>query len=66
MKLAELKGRYIRAVSKLNQTLLPSYENVLFNWFNGAPIEKEPSIMEKINRKSQEILGRTSVEVKKE
>lgn len=54
MRLAELKGKYFRAVSKLNQMLLPSYENVLFNWFNGAPIEeKQLGILEKINRKSQ-------------
>ena len=54
MRLAELKSKYIRAVSRLNQAILPNYENVLFRWFNGVPIEdKEPSLMERISRKSQ-------------
>jgi hypothetical protein len=53
MRLADLKTKYIRAVSKLNQTIMPAYENVLFRWFNGAPIEdKEPSLMERLSRKS--------------
>jgi trehalose/maltose hydrolase-like predicted phosphorylase len=37
-KLADLKTKYVKALSKLNQVLLPSYENTLFNWFNGTPI----------------------------
>ena len=37
-RLADLKTKYIRAVSKLNQTLLPDYENVMTRWFNGQPI----------------------------
>jgi hypothetical protein len=34
-RLADLKTKYMTALTKLNQTILPEYENVLFGWFNG-------------------------------
>jgi hypothetical protein len=49
-----LKTKYIKAVSKLNQVLLPSYENVVFNWFNGTPFEDKPAVAQKPTRKSQD------------
>lgn len=42
-------------MSKLNNLVLPQYEDVLVRWFNGTPIhENEPGIMQRMSRKSHE------------
>ena len=37
-RLAESKKKYFRAVNKLNNLVLPQYEDVLVRWFSGNPI----------------------------
>jgi hypothetical protein len=54
-RLAEAKTRYYKAMSKLDQVLLPEYEDVLLKWFNGTPLKTdEPGIMERNSMREEQ------------
>lgn len=52
-RMAESKQNYFRAVNRLNQTLLPDYEDNLYRWIYGESLpQPPPSIMERISMKT--------------
>jgi hypothetical protein len=55
-KLAESKQNYYRAINKLNQTLLPDYEDTLYRWIYGESLPQTPTnIVERITMKVSSI-----------
>jgi hypothetical protein len=55
-KLEESKQNYYRAINKLNQTLLPDYEDTLYRWIYGESLPQTPTnIVERISMKVNNI-----------
>lgn len=54
-KLTEAKTKYYKAMQKVNQVLLPEYETILLNWFEGKEEIKEDNlrILEKKEKKEE-------------
>jgi hypothetical protein len=49
-RLADSKQTYYRSISKLNQTLLPQYEDMIYRWIYGEALpQPPPSIMERMS-----------------
>ena len=54
-RLSESKQNYFKAVNKLNQELLPEYEDIIYRWIYGESLpQNPPSIMERMSRKTTE------------
>ena len=52
--MAEAKTNYLKAMNKLNTTLLPDYEDNLYRWIYGESVQSpSPSIMERLSLKDK-------------